>query len=120
MSHAKSAKKDTNTGRDSIPKGTGQDVRFNPLADRVLVKRLDPEDIVRGGIIVPDSAKEKPMEGRVIAVGTGRITDAGKRVPLDVKRGDRVLIGKYSGTEVKLDDEEHVILREDEILGVIS
>ena len=94
--------------------------KIQPLADRVLVKRLDDEGEQKvGGIIIPDTAKEKPQEAKVVAVGPGRI-DEGKRVALEVKKGDKVLIGKYSGTEVKLDGEEHLILREEEILAVIS
>ena len=94
--------------------------KIQPLADRVLVKRLDEdEEQSVGGIIIPDTAKEKPQEALVVAVGPGR-TEDGKRVSLDVKKGDKVLIGKYSGTEVKLDGEEHLILREEEILAVIS
>ena len=91
-----------------------------PLGDRVLVKRMEPEQKVKSGIIIPDTAKEKPLEGKVIAVGAGRLDDNGKRVALDVKAGDRVLIGKYIGTEVRIDDVEHVIVREEEILGIIS
>ena len=91
-----------------------------PLSDRVLVKRMEPEQKVKGGLIIPDTAKEKPLEGKVVAVGAGRLDDHGKRVALDVKAGDRVLIGKYTGTEVKIDDIEHVIVKEDEILGIIS
>jgi chaperonin GroES len=91
-----------------------------PLHDRVLVKRMEPEQMVKSGIIIPDTAKEKPLEGKVIAVGAGRLDDNGKRVALEVKAGDRVLIGKYIGTEVKIDDVEHVIVREEEILGIIS
>jgi len=91
-----------------------------PLNDRVLVKRIAPEQTVKSGIIIPDTAKEKPLEGKVVAVGAGRLDDNGKRVALDVKAGDRVLIGKYIGTEVKIDDVEHVIVREEEILGIIS
>ncbi len=91
-----------------------------PLSDRVLVKRMEPEQKVKSGIIIPDTAKEKPLEGKVVAVGAGRLDDNGKRVPLEVKAGDRVLIGKYIGTEVKIDDVEHVIVREEEILGIIS
>ncbi len=94
--------------------------RVKPLNDRVLVKRIEPEQQVKGGIIIPDTAKEKPLEGKVVAVGAGRLDDNGKRVALDVKAGDRVLIGKYIGTEVKIDDVEHVIVREEEILGIIS
>src|SRR3989454_8297097 len=95
-------------------------MKVKPLHDRVLVKRVDPEEKVKGGIIIPDTAKEKPLEGKVVAVGAGRLDDNGKRVALDVKAGDRVLIGKYIGTEVKIDDVEHVIVREEEILGIIS
>jgi len=91
-----------------------------PLNDRVLVKRMEPEQKVKSGIIIPDTAKEKPLEGKVIAVGAGRLDDNGKRIALDVKAGDRVLIGKYIGTEVKIDEVEHVIVREEEILGIIS
>ncbi|MFH1566979.1 MAG: co-chaperone GroES [Gemmatimonadota bacterium] len=94
--------------------------KIQPLADRVLVKRLDQQQEQKiGGIIIPDTAKEKPQEAEVVAVGPGRM-DEGKRVPLEVKKGDKVLIGKYSGTEVKLDGEEHLILREEEILAIIS
>jgi chaperonin GroES len=95
-------------------------MKVKPLHDRVLVKRIEAEEKVRGGLIIPDTAKEKPLEGKVVAVGAGRLDDEGKRIPLEVKAGDRVLIGKYAGTEIKIDDVEHVIVREDEILGVIS
>ena len=95
-------------------------MKVKPLYDRVLVKRVDPEEKVKGGIIIPDTAKEKPLEGQVVAIGAGRLDDDGKRIPLEVKVGDRVLIGKYAGTEIKIDEVEHVIIREDEILGVIS
>jgi chaperonin GroES len=91
-----------------------------PLHDRVLVKRMEPDQKVKSGIIIPDTAQEKPLEGKVIAVGAGRLDDDGKRVALEVKAGDRVLIGKYIGTEVRIDDVEHVIVREEEILGIIS
>ena len=93
-------------------------MNVRPLRDRVLVKRLEEQEQRIGGIIIPDSAKEKPQQARVVAVGRGRVTDDGKAIPLDVKEGDRVLVGKYSGTEIKLDGEEYLILREDEILGV--
>jgi len=89
-----------------------------PLRDRVLVKRIDEQEQRIGGIIVPDTAKEKPQQAKVIATGNGRITDDGKTIPLDVKVGDQVLIGKYAGTEIKLDGQEYLIVREDEILGV--
>ncbi len=95
-------------------------VNVRPLHDRVLAKRLEAEEVMRGGIIIPDTAKEKPQEGEVVAVGPGKLQDDGKRQPMDVKQGDRILIGKYSGTEIKIDDDEYVILREDEILGVIA
>ena len=96
-------------------------VNVKPLHDRVLVKRVVEEQEQKvGGIIIPDSAKEKPLEAHVIAVGTGKVTDDGKRQPLDVKAGDKVLIGKWSGTEVKIDGDEYLILKEDEILGIIG
>jgi chaperonin GroES len=95
-------------------------MKVKPLYDRILVRRLDPKEEVKGGIIIPDTAKEKPMEGKVVAVGAGKVDKAGKRIPLEVKVGDRVLIGKYSGQEVKIDDVEHVILKEDEVLGIVG
>ena len=95
-------------------------MKFRPLHDRVVVRRIDEDERTAGGIIIPDTAKEKPMEGTVIAVGTGRVNDDGKRFPLELKAGDRVLFGKYAGTEVKLDDVEHVILKEDEVLGIVK
>ncbi len=91
-----------------------------PLYDRVLLKRLEEKEVKRGGIIIPDTAKEKPQEAEVIEAGKGRVNDEGKVVPLEVKKGDRVLIGKYSGTEVTIDGVEHIILREDEILAKLS
>ena len=94
--------------------------KLTPLHDRILVKRIEEAESVRGGIIIPDSAKEKPQEGEVIAVGKGKSNDEGKTFPLDVKAGDRVLFGKYSGSEIKLDGDEFIIMREDEILGIIS
>jgi chaperonin GroES len=93
---------------------------IRPLHDRVIIKRIEEQEQIRGGIIIPDSAKEKPQEGEVIAVGKGRRKDSGEFVPLDVQEGDRVLFGKYAGNEVKLDDEEYLIMREDDILGVIE
>lgn len=95
-------------------------MKIRPLQDRVIVKRLEEEEKTKGGIIIPDSAKEKPQEGKVIAVGKGKITEDGKVIPLDVKVGDRILFGKYSGTEVKIEGEEHLIMREDDILGIIE
>ena len=94
--------------------------KVRPLHDRLLVKRVEEQVTVRGGIIIPDSAKEKPQEGQVIAVGKGKVTEDGKVLPLDVKEGDRILFGKYSGSEIKLDGEDLLILREDEVLGVLS
>jgi chaperonin GroES len=95
-------------------------VNIRPLHDRVVVKRLEQKEQVRGGIIIPDTAKEKPQEAEVVAVGPGKVNDDGKRSPMDVKKGDRILIGKYSGSEIKIDDEEYVIVREDEILAVFE
>ena len=91
-----------------------------PLHDRILVKRIEEKESIKGGIIIPDTAKEKPQEGEVIAVGNGKKTDEGKVVALDVKAGDRILFGKYSGSEIKMDDQEYLILREDEVLGVLE
>ena len=91
-----------------------------PLHDRILIKRIEEKETIKGGIIIPDSAKEKPQEGEVIATGNGKKTDKGEVIPLDVKAGDRILFGKYSGTEIKLDGEEYLILREDEVLGVLE
>lgn len=93
---------------------------IKPLHDRVIVKRIEEGEQVRGGIIIPDTAKEKPQEGEVIAVGDGKRKDDGTRIPLDVQAGDRVLFGKYSGSEIKVDGDEYLIMREDEILGIIS
>jgi len=95
-------------------------MNIRPLQDRIVVKRLAEEDRTQGGLFIPDSAKEKPAEGEVIAVGNGKFLEDGKQRPLDVKKGDRVLFGKYSGNEIKLDGLEHLILREDEILGIIE
>ena len=95
-------------------------MKVRPLHDRILIKRIEEKETVKGGIIIPDSAKEKPQEGEVIAVGNGKKTEEGKLVPLDVKAGERILFGKYSGTEIKIDDQEYLILKEDEVLGVIE
>ncbi len=95
-------------------------MKVRPLHDRLLVKRIEEKETVKGGIIIPDSAKEKPQEGEVIAAGHGKKTEDGKVIPLDVKAGDRILFGKYSGTEIKIEDEEYLILREEEVLGVIE
>ena len=94
--------------------------KLRPLHDRLLVKRLEEGDAKHGSIIIPDTAKEKPQEGKVIAVGSGKVTEEGKKLPLDVKAGDRVLFGKYSGSEVKLDGDEYLILREEDILGILD
>jgi chaperonin GroES len=92
---------------------------LRPLQDRILVKRIEEEQEMRGGIVIPDTAKEKPQEGEVVAVGDGKVLDSGQKIAMSVKVGDRILFGKYGGTEVKLEDEEYLILREDEVLGVI-
>ena len=95
-------------------------MKIRPLADRIVIKRAAQEEKTKGGIIIPDTAKEKPIEGKVVAVGNGKVLKDGKVRPVDVKAGDRILFGKYSGTEVKVDGEERLILREDDILGVIE
>ena len=95
-------------------------MKFRPLHDRILVRRIEEQQKSKGGIIIPDTAKEKPQEGRVVAVGTGRVLDDGSVRPLDVKKGDRILFGKYSGSEIKIDGEEHTILREDDVLAVVE
>jgi len=95
-------------------------MKIRPLQDRILVKRVEEEEKSKGGIIIPDSAKEKPQEGKVIAVGNGKVREDGTVQPLDVKKGDRLLFSKYAGTEVNLDGEEHLIIREDDVLGVLS
>ena len=95
-------------------------MKIRPLQDRILVRRLEEEDMSKGGIIIPDTAKEKPSEGLVIAVGKGKVTEDGKKLPLDVKKNDRILFGKYAGTEIKVDGVEHLIMREDDILAIIE
>jgi len=95
-------------------------MNIRPLQDRILVKRIEEEEKTSGGIIIPDTAKEKPMEGRVVAVGKGKVSEEGKVTPLDVKKGDRILFGKYAGTEVKIEGVEHLIMREEDVLGVIE
>jgi len=95
-------------------------MKITPLHDRILVKRIEEEEKTKGGIIIPDTAKEKPQEGKVIAVGKGRVTDDGKVQELTVKKGDKVLFSKYSGTDVKLDGEEHMIIREDDVLAILE
>jgi len=95
-------------------------MKIRPLQDRVIVRRVEEEERTKGGIIIPDTAKEKPQEGQIIAVGPGKVTDDGKKIPMEVKVGDRILFGKYSGSEIKIDGEEHLIMREDDILGIIE
>jgi chaperonin GroES len=95
-------------------------MKIRPLHDRLLVERLEEKEVKKGGIIIPDTAKEKPQEARVIAVGNGKVTDEGKKIPLDVKAGDKILFGKYSGSEVKLDDKEYLIMREEDVLAILE
>jgi len=95
-------------------------MKIRPLHDRILVKRVEEQEVRRGGIIIPDTAKEKPQEGKVVAVGNGKVTDDGKKIALDVKTGDRILFGKYSGNEVKTEDEEYVIMREEDVLAILE
>ncbi len=95
-------------------------MKIRPLQDRILVKRIDEEEKTKGGIIIPDSAKEKPMEGKIVAVGKGKVLEDGKVLPLDVKVGDKILFAKYAGTDIKIEGEEHLIMREEEVLGVIE
>ncbi len=95
-------------------------MKLRPLQDRILVQRVEEEQTTKGGIIIPDTAKEKPAEGKVVAVGNGKVGDDGKRIPLEVKKGDRILFGKYSGTEVKIEGEEQLIMREEDVLGIIE
>ncbi|MDX2502165.1 MAG: co-chaperone GroES [Deltaproteobacteria bacterium] len=95
-------------------------MKLRPLQDRILVQRVGEETTTKGGIIIPDTAQEKPAEGKVFSVGNGKIGDDGKRIPLEIKKGDRILFGKYSGTEVKISGEEYLIMREDDVLGIID
>src|SRR5437879_11966030 len=95
-------------------------MKVRPLHDRIMVERLEEQEVKRGGIIIPDTAKEKPQEGKVIAVGTGKVGDDGKKIPLDVKTGNKLLFGKYSGSEVKIDDKEYVIMREEDVLAILE
>jgi chaperonin GroES len=95
-------------------------MKLRPLHDRILVRRIEEEEKTKGGLIIPDTAKEKPMEGKVIAVGEGRVSEDGKLRPLDVHKGDRILFSKYSGTEIQLEDDEHLIIREDDVLAVLE
>ena len=95
-------------------------MKIRPLHDRILVERLEEQEVKRGGIIIPDTAKEKPQEAKVIAVGNGKVSDDGKKIPLDVKAGDKILFGKYSGSEVKIDEKEYLILREEDVLAILE
>ena len=95
-------------------------MKIRPLHDRILIERLEEREGKKGGIIIPDTAKEKPQEGKVIAVGNGKVTEEGKKIPLDVKAGDKILFGKYSGSEVKLDDKEYLIMREEDVLAILE
>src|SRR5436309_13512182 len=105
-----------------MPRGRGgsRPMKIRPLHDRVLVERLEEQEVKKGGIIIPDTAKEKPQEGKVIAAGNGKVTEEGKKIPLDVKSGDKILFGKYSGPEVKLDDKEYLIMREEDVLAILE
>jgi chaperonin GroES len=113
---------------DSVPynalskskKGVASEMKVRPLHDRLLVRRIEEKEQVKGGIIIPDTAKEKPQEGEVIAVGNGKVLDNGTKLPMDVKAGDKILFGKYSGSDIKIDGEEYLILREDEVLAVLG
>ena len=95
-------------------------MKIQPLHDRILVERIEEKEVKKGGIIIPDTAKEKPQEGKVIAAGNGKVTDDGKKLPLDVKVGDRILFGKYSGSEVKIDDKDYLILKEEDVLAILD
>ena len=95
-------------------------MKIRPLHDRILVERLEEQEVKKGSIIIPDTAKEKPQEAKVIAIGTGKVTEDGKKLPLDVKVGDRILFGKYSGSEVKIDDKEYLIMREEDVLAILD
>jgi chaperonin GroES len=108
------------TNQTNQEEGAVQLMKIRPLYDRIVVKRIEEQETVRGGIIIPDSAKEKPQEGEVVAAGNGKRLENGTMVPLDVKVGDRILFGKYSGSDIKLDGDEYMIMREDEVLGVLD
>ena len=95
-------------------------MKVRPLHDRIMVERIEEQEVRRGGIIIPDTAKEKPQEGKVVAVGTGKVGDDGKKIPLDVKTGNKILFGKYSGSEVKIDDREYLIMREEDVLAILE
>jgi chaperonin GroES len=97
-----------------------REMKVKPLHDRVIVKRVEEEEKTKGGIIIPDTAKEKPVEGEIMAVGDGKVADDGKKIPLEVKAGDKVLFGKYAGTEIQIDGEEHLIMREDDIIAIVE
>lgn len=103
-----------------MPTATAASVKLRPLGDRVLVKAVEKKDEIRGGLIIPDTAKEKPQEGEIIAAGKGKIAEDGKLIPMDVKAGDLILYGKYSGTEVKIDGQEYLIMHQDDILGIVE
>jgi chaperonin GroES len=107
-------------GLITITSGGGSHMNARPLQDRVIVKRVQEEEKTKGGIIIPDTAKEKPVEGKVVAVGSGKISESGKKVPLQVKKGDRVLFGRYAGTEIKIDGEELLIMKEDDIVAIVE
>jgi chaperonin GroES len=113
--------RDDHCARNNPQHGGGREaMKIRPLHDRILVERLEEKEVKKGGIIIPDTAKEKPQEGKVIAAGNGKVTDEGKKIPLDVKAGDKILFGKYSGSEVKLDDKEYLILREEDVLAILE
>ena len=99
---------------------TATKIKIQPLGDRLIVKAVEPKEVKKGGIIIPDTTKEKPQEGEVLAVGKGKVADDGKLIPMEVKAGDRVLYGKYSGTEIKINDEEYLIMREEDVLGIVK
>ena len=106
--------------KQMLPQKKEESMKIRPLHDRILVTRVEAPKVGRGGIIIPDTAKEKPQEGKVIAVGNGKVTEDGKKIPLDVKAGDKILFAKYSGSEVKLDDKEYVVMREDDVLAILE
>jgi chaperonin GroES len=116
---AKPIAKKAGSGSTKHEGGRGT-MKIRPLHDRILVERLEEKEVKKGGIIIPDTAKEKPQEARVIAVGNGKVNDEGKKIPLDVKAGDKILFGKYSGSEVKIDDKEYLILREEDVLAILE
>jgi chaperonin GroES len=112
--------KKSNSASSTITQGGSRSMKVRPLHDRILVKREEESEEKVGGIIIPDTAKEKPQRGKVVAAGNGKVTDEGKRTPLDVKTGDRILFGKYSGSEVKIDGDEYLILREEDVLAILE